>query len=314
MIVKVVLALVVFVSMVAAAANPPPPPRDNKQELGSRPAIRVIGRINREEERKAIRVIGRGGGYAEMKALTALAQLKVYFTPCLLDPKLCGLSKEAHEYLLSLDARGELNTQKAILEFFTDLESEDTYRYDNNEPNRMAMSTKLIYNSSGKSRPYHEIVSAVFEGWFFLPNGKASVATRSVFLEIQSIFENVTLVEKEQKLGFGLTLRQMNVDAFGNTSVLLAVESEKETSDITSFINESLSNLTPSADLTNVVGMFVDSGYIILRVRWSSGENLFEGRIHIKINDPQKEMKSENLTIHIVSVTELDCEGKVGGK
>lgn len=316
--VKIILALIVFVSVIASAASPPPP-RDNKQELGSRPAIRVIGRITREGEgpnsRKAIRVIGRGGGLGEMLALRTLAQLKIYLTPCLIDPKLCGLSKDAHDYLLSLDARGELNTQKAILEFFTDPEENDFTRYNEAEPNRIGLSTGVIYDSSGAPKSFHEIMAAVFVAWTFRPSDSlTSVPSPTIYSEIKSAFEKISLEEQALSLGHNLTLRHMRINALGKIDTLLAIEGAEKTVDITPFINNELVLKTKfeSANLTEIKSMYADGPYIVLRLRWLNDDQLFEGRVSLEILDPEKEISYTNLRMNdLMGVEELDCASKM---
>lgn len=263
-----------------------------------------------------IRVIGRGGGYGEMRALTALAGLRSYLLPCMVDPKLCGLSDEAHRVLLEMDKNGALNTAKGKLEFFTkgvtDSNSDDFVHY-NVDQDRLSVSTRAIYDDFGEPKRFSEVAQTLFAFWMRRPG--AYLVHRRYMEEFVKVFDHIELDVETLRLSAGLRLRHMQITSAGSKAVLLAMENAEKTVDITSFVNDGLPYKTERAKITEITGMsFVEEdNFIILNVRWTGGEGaLFKGRIHLQMVDTKKEIGPDNLKMWLVREEEISgCEQKV---
>src|ERR1035437_8336921 len=86
-----------------------------------------------------IRVIGGGGGLGEMEALSMLSQLKILILPCLsID---CGLTTNERQAVEIIQRENLLDTEHALLSFFTSSDPSEMFRYLNPSGTRFAISS-----------------------------------------------------------------------------------------------------------------------------------------------------------------------------
>ncbi len=273
----------------------------------------------------SIRLIGRGGGYAEMQALTALARLKNYLAPCVQDRKNCGLSEENHRVLVEVEKLGLLNTTHARLEFFTSSEPGDVFRFNEYDANYVAINTNALYNIEGKPGTYSSILLSVFTAWFNRPPVLAHLQTLmkgkpfDFFYLFDHIFRNVSVNETNLTLSNGSIFREVRIYMDGKTDVLIAMEHQYRTLDLTPFIRRKLPCTNGLAKVLEMSNFFQEGQHIIGRMRWScDGGQTREGRFHMNYAFPQDERSLDYFMFQIVNMIEVsapsDCGQILGDK
>lgn len=273
----------------------------------------------------SIRVIGKGGGYGEMKALTALSKLRVYLTPCMLNRETCSMQAQDQKFLLEIDKLGFLNTEAAQLEFFTDPNSTDVFRYRESDRNYVAISSMALYTADGKPKSYPDIISTVFAAWLSRPGVRAKVLDLSsnwdgVFFSYDQLFRSVNVTENEVRLENDRYFREIRISLLGKEDVHLALEQAKNTLDLTSFVRQQLPCGSGAASVIDVYNSHAEGSVVVGRIRWGCGGSaLYEARFHLQTDSAKKELTTKDLQLHVVNVVELrapssDCGEILGDK
>lgn len=262
-----------------------------------------------------IHIIGAGGGYAEMKALSAFSRMTVLVSPCSLDHTVCDLTEDEIAQLKKQIAAGALDGTDARLEFFTDLNSTDVYRFSGND---LSISSRALYDKNGVPLSFNQIVRVVFEG-MLLRAHPASVDQVEVANLARKIFSSLKTVETELALpSLGAKVHGLQISTPRTTTAILGLEFQDLTVDLTPAIVDAIS-CPGRMRLLDLSHLYIESSILHGQVVWQCDGQTEQARMAMQMpsrlpEDPRlvpSMVRTRLSARQIREAADTDCEKRL---
>ena len=257
-----------------------------------------------------IRVINNGGGMAEMRALTALANLRIHFMPCLLgDNSLC--TEEQRRAIQKLDQDSAFDTSMAELEFFSSNQNgwHEYFRFSETNLNYLSILSAHLYNQSHESKSSREIFESIAQAWLSRPHidsGAATIAVgwlKQVRTEIRPSFAFAT----ERQLNVILSQRLES-----NIKKIAVIEVNKSTAkDLTMAINAQLPCVANQAEIVEFTPKSIEHDLILGSLDWRCGPTTSRAKFAMSLASEQ----NGDLQIVLSQIQQLNvCASYLGSQ
>lgn len=249
-----------------------------------------------------IRVINNGGGMAEMQALTALANIKSHFMPCLYREGFC--TEVQRNAIETLDQEGSFNTAFAELEFFVPHSDQPSaiYQFRAENENYLSVASPSLYWPSNQAKSYDDIFKAIVKGWLLRPTVDASAAKVALEWanEWQSRVVSSFSVGDERRL-----LAIDSISALTSQKILTVVEQSKESAeDLTSLISAQLQCSTGPSELVSFSPKSIENNFILGKLTWQCGPMLKEASFAMSLPSQQKNPEGIRIILSQVQLLE----------